>query len=317
MTDNAAETTNEEETTPDVDEVAAGEAETAQEAETPAKEEAPSEWPSDWREKMATHLAAGDKDLQEKHQKRLERFNEPEGLFGQNVELERLFKTNQMIKRPGDDATPEEKAEFAREMGAPEDAKGYVEGLELPSGLTLGDEDMAAAADFAEHIHETGMSKDQFSKAMEWYAEKQVQLREQQAEQDSEFEAETIASLREEWGPRYKRNMNSINALFSEMPGGTDPDNPDGVLHMMNTSRTADGRLWANNPDMIKALASWARKVNPAGSVTEDGMGTLKTVQDELKSIREMMRTNRTAYNKDPSMQARFAELLEAEASMK
>ena len=41
MTDNAAETTNEEETTPVVDEVAAGEAGTTQEAETPAKEEAP------------------------------------------------------------------------------------------------------------------------------------------------------------------------------------------------------------------------------------------------------------------------------------
>ncbi len=73
-----------------------------------------------------------------------------------------------------------------------------------------------------------------------------------------------------------------------------------------------DGRAVANDPDMMRALITWAKEINPVGTVVPSGGDQTGAIETEIDKIRQVMRTDRRAYDKDEKMQERFRQLLEA-----
>src|SRR5690606_21070207 len=57
-------------------------------------------WPDNWREKLAEHIAAGDKKVYDKELKRLQRIADPSGIYGMYRELEGKFTSGGLVKVP-------------------------------------------------------------------------------------------------------------------------------------------------------------------------------------------------------------------------
>src|SRR5574342_335296 len=76
-----------------------------------------SDWPDNWRERLAEHYAAGDKKRYNQELKRLQRITDPVGVYGMYREMESKFTSGGLIKLPGKDAKPEEVEAFHKALG--------------------------------------------------------------------------------------------------------------------------------------------------------------------------------------------------------
>lgn len=280
--------------------------------EKPKVEEKPY-WPEDWREKAAAHVAAGDKKAYERELKRLERMTDPTALYGTYRELEAKFGKGGLIRIPDEKADEKEVAEFRKAMGYPEKPEEFVDRIELEEGLVLGDDEKETAKSFAEAVHSATTPQEFVNKAVNWQLQNRIQALEALDERDENFRTESEAELKEEFGGSYNRNRNAIASLFTSAPGGSDPGNPESLMSQILTGRTADGNIIGNDPRIVRWLAGLAREVNPAATVIDMGKESTQNIETEIKQIKETMRKDRRAYDKDPAMQQRYRELLAAQ----
>jgi hypothetical protein len=269
-------------------------------------------WGEDWRSKFAEHVAAGDKKAAEREMKRLERIADPAAVYGMYRELEAKFSQGGLTKIPGKDAAPEEIKAFQKAIGVPETAKDYVENLSLPNGLKLGDQDKQIASDFAEAMHKAGAPQSVMNEAYGWYLKNEELRAAAIDQQDDTNKTQSLQALKEEWGPAFQRNTNAISSLFAYAPGGADMQNDGALFNRLLGGRMADGRIIGDDPDMVKFLVAIAKEVNPVATVVESADGSGKGIDDEIKEIENLMRTDRRAYNNDTKKQARYLELVEA-----
>jgi hypothetical protein len=270
-------------------------------------------WDEKWREKIAEHVAAGDKKVFDKELKRLQRIADPAGIYGMYRELEGRFTGGGLVKLPGKDSKPEEVAAFHKALGVPEKAEDYFKDLQLENGAVIGADDKPFFEKFAADMHQVGMTPEQMKKAASWYYKDQEDRAARQDEADDTFRREAETKLKEELGPSYKRVTSAISSIFAAAPGGSDPNNPSSLFNRLLSGRTSDGRVIGNDPDMVRFLASMVQEINPEMSVVEPGNQGGMSIDAELAQIDKSRRENRAAYNKDYKMQARERELIEAQ----
>ena len=270
-------------------------------------------WDEKWREKIAEHVAAGDKKTYDKELKRLQRINDPAGIYGMYRELEGRFTGGGLVKVPGKDAKPEDVAAFHKALGVPEKPEDYFKDIQLENGATIGNEDKPFIDSFAAAVHKAGAPPAVVSAALNWYFKDQEDRAAAQDDADDTFRREAESKLKEELGPAYKRMTNAISSIFAAAPGGSDPSNPNSLFSRLLSGRTSDGRIIGNDPDMVRFLASMVQEINPEMSVVEPGNQGGMSIDAELASIDKARRENRAAYNKDYKMQARERELIEAQ----
>ncbi len=275
-------------------------------------------WKDDWRQKIAEHASAGNKKAYEREMRRLERLTDPAALYGQYREMENKFHDPDggLIRRPGKDASEEDIKAFHKALGVPEKAEELVSGLELPDGVELGKQDKALASEFAESMHASGLNQAQMNTAMAWYFKNQEEQSAHIDELDDKNRISGEKALKEEFGGAFKRNMNAMNDLFSFAPGGVDMKNEDALINRLLAGRMADGTIIGDDPDMTRFLVAVAKEVNPVATVVDDPGGSGKGLQDEIKEIEGIMRTDRRAYNKDVDMQQRLKDLYDARAKL-
>lgn len=278
--------------------------------------EPPPYWPPDWREKAAQHISAGDEKAYKKELKRLETVSDPTQLYASFRSMENVWATKQFVKLPGKDAKPEEIAEYHKALGVPEKPEDYLKDLKLDNGLVIGDADKPVVDAFAAIAHKAGAPAPVVKDVLNWYFSQQEQQAADLDQADTNFREEANKALKEEYGPAFKRYTNNIGTLFKLAPGGTNAENPQSLYARLMGGRTADGRIIGNDPDVIRFMASLANSLNPAGSVVEDGDQSGGSVMTEIEKIENTMRTDRQKYNKDPGMQKRYLELLEARSQI-
>lgn len=280
-------------------------------AEAPVEEEKKGYWPEDWRDRIATERAGEDEKARARILKQLERYSDPASVYGKASELEKIFSEGNLIRKPGEDATDEEKARYREVMGIPKEQAEYVTSLQLPEGVDLGDDDRPVADAFAEVAMNSSMSKEQYNDIVNWYYQQQEKASEAQDEFDDEFKVASQNELKEEYGGAYKRNLNSIAAVFPYWPGGK-----EGLAAVLG-GRTAGGNIIGDDPNFVRALVNMAKAINPTAAVVDDVDMSGKGVDEEIKEIETLMRTDRRAYNKDEAKQARYRELLDARERMR
>jgi hypothetical protein len=140
-----------------------------------------------------------------------------------------------------------------------------------------------------------------------WYNDVQdrneVAMQELDAEDKQKFED----SMRGEdgWGPDYRANINSIQALLESQ---FDEDAMNALLN----GRASDGMAWMNHPGIMAGLAKLGRQLNPAAAILPVGQGDTKGIADRMKEIEKVMNENRRAYDKDEPMQQEYRDLIDA-----
>ena len=256
-------------------------------------EETPT-WPEDWREKAA----AGD----EKKLARLSRYASPQALADALIAAQN--KLSSKLSGPGKDATAEQLKEYRDSLGIPETADKY----DLKE-LNVKDVDKPLLEAFLKRAHETNQTQAQVAASIQGYQELVQKTVENRASKDAEIQKASEDALRAEWGKDFRRNVTIINSLLESQPSGF----KDRVLN----GRLADGTPIGSDPDMLRWLLAVELERNPQSTIVPGaGANMAQTVEDEISKIEKMMRDNRTAYNRDEKVQARYRELIDAKIAL-
>jgi hypothetical protein len=275
------------------------------------QKEAPAYWPKDWREKIAEHTSAGDRAVYERELARLQRMDSPYSVYGSFRNIENTWATKNFIKLPGKEPKPEDVADFHKAIGVPEKPEDYFKDIKLENGAVIGEADRPIADAFAAAVHKVGAPPAVVNAAMNWYFQNQEKAAADLDERDDAFKRESNVTLKDEFGPAFKRKTNAIGALFAKAPGGSDVKNDKALIARLMGGRTADGRLIGDDPDFVRFMVSLADEINPAASIVEDASAGGKGLDGEIADIEKYMKTNRIEYFKDEKKQARYRQLLE------
>lgn len=260
----------------------------------------PAAWPDDWRDK----LAKGDDKLL----KELNRYTSLENYFKSTRALKQMVHSGEYIKALGEDATPEEVAEYRKKIGVPEDVKGYFDAL--PEGLKVSEADRPMMEQYYEQALAANMKPAQANAAIGWYYQQMEAVARQQEEADAAFHDEAENELRSEWGQDYAKNRNMVKNLLAGAP--------EGLAARLLNSRTPEGRKFADDPDSIRFLAQLAREINPAAAyVSSAGANQGKDVTQRINELTAMSGDRGSEYWKGPNalaLQEELGALLEYQA---
>lgn len=256
----------------------------------------------DWRSRLAGEDAA--------FAKTLGRYSD-EAAFGKaHRALQTKLSSGEFKKALPEGASPEETAIWRKENGIPDKAEGYVEKLELPKGLVIGEADKPIVGKFAEAALAGNVDPKQFNGLVGKYYEILDAQRAAQEDADAGFKTASEDALRTEWqGADYRRNLTAVNNLIATWP--------EGLATRVLAGRSPDGRKLGDDPLFIKQLASLAVELNPMSTLVPAGTGDpAKSVTEELEAIKKVSRDTPDVYNADKKMQARELELIDAQLKL-
>jgi hypothetical protein len=262
----------------------------------------PAGWPEDWR----AALAGGDAELA----KEAERYTEPNKLLKSLVETKKKLRSRAAIPRPGQNATPEEWAEYKELSGIPQQPADYK--LELSEGRVLSETEQPIVNEFLERAHKDGLDNKAASAAVDFWVDYQARTLAAQQKADDEFRERTKYDLKERWGQRdFDRNVRLIENFLVGMP----PSLKDRLL----PGRLADGKLIGDDPEMLAWLVDEARDKNPTATLLPAGNQNMQGLQARKDAIRKLMQDEDSEYWKGPNrekLQNEYRDLLSAEERM-
>lgn len=262
---------------------------------------APADWPDDWRTKVAGEDA--------KELARLQRMGSPADVWKAYRALEAKISSGQLKSQPKADATPEEIAAWRKDNGLPETPDGYRPNL--PNGMVPGETDMPLVTGFQKTAHELGMTPDQFNKTLSWYFAEQDAAKAQAIENDRSFRQQAEDALRAEWGPAYRAEVRGVSNFM-------EANAPAGMADILFNSRTPDGNLIGDHPEVLRWLNSLARTVNPMSSLVPAGSADpMRAGEARISEIETMIRNRDDGYWKNQSVQSEYQQLLGARDQMK
>lgn len=191
---------------------------------------------------------------------------------------------------PGENATPEEWNEFYKACGRPDAEDGYKhDGVKLPEGITLNDEQLA---EFRKFAFENGMSQKAFEAALAFDVGRVEKMQQAaRAAHDAEY-TETLTKLRTEFGDRFDTVVAQCNKAM-ETFGLTEVLRDKGLL---------------NNYTIIKALAGIGERI---GESKLKGGEAQVSAGDPASRLAEIQgNPDDPYYKKDhPAHNARVAEV--------
>jgi len=272
-------------------------------ADSVAQDDAPVETAvaPDWR----TRLAGDDKDAL----KRLARFPDEAALYKSYRALEQRLSSGELKKPLADNASPEDVAAWRRDHGLPESQEGYLDALQLPDGVVLGEADRPVVREFAAAALDGHVAPEQFNRMVAKYYEIQDAQRIAREDADAAFKQTAESELRAEWqGAAFRQNLNAIQNLMAGWP--------EGLAVRVLAGRSPDGRKLGDDPAFVRQLASLARELNPPASLVPGGASDpSKGLNDRLSEIKGWMSAARGTpahgrYWNDEKVQAEYRDLI-------
>lgn len=252
---------------------------------------------ADWRDSIA-----GDDD---KFKSQLQRFESPQDFGNSFREAQQKIRSGQLKPELPEDATEDQIKAYREANNIPLEVEGYLENL--PDGLVVGDDDKDIMLDFLSAMHEVNAPKAVADKMVAWYNDFEQRQQDAIAELDAQQTQEATDFLRDSekgWGNDFRTNMNLVNSLLDSHFG------EEAKAQLLN-GRFQDGRGFFNDPQVLMGLASISRAINDVAPLIAQDPDKMQSLNDEIAEIEKVMSTNRSAYNKDEKMQARYRELLE------
>lgn len=231
--------------------------------------------PGDWRADLPDDLRDWSK-----------KFTSREAALKSHRELEsRLGKS---VVLPGDDATPEQIAEFRKKaLGVPDAPDGYEIKLpeDLPDALKSDDEGVKARlGKFAEVMHGAGAPPEAVQAASDFYHQMLVETLQQQEQALTAKSEQAITELDREWGGDKEANDTygkRAVALFDDTDGR--------FKEFLNTS-SIDGIPAGNHPEFRRMFARIGRAMaedRPHMNPTEDEARSIQSEVDKVRADKE------------------------------
>lgn len=150
-------------------------------------------------------------------------------------------------------------------------------------------EDRAIIADAGNVFAAHGLDRQKSMQAAEkWYAAHLASL----ARGDDNDRKEVRSQMQREWGANYGANVKRIKAFIDTLPLS--------LQDVLWEGRTGDNTLALNDPSVLRWLL---RLTQPAGGYPS------QSVDAEINEILNVMRKDRTRYNRDTGMQQRLRQL--------
>jgi hypothetical protein len=246
-------------------------------------------------------MANGD----EKVLKQLGRYASPVDVWTKARALESRLSSGELKSVLPKDAKPEEMAAWRAENGIPETHDKYDLG-----GFKVAETDKPVVDLILKNAHATNQTPAQVQANIKSFYDVQERLTVARQEADVAAQDTAQETLRAEWGPEFRRNMNLIGNLFDASGSQELKDN---ILR----GRLADGTPIGSSPEALKMILGLALMQNPAGTVVPAGANQGQVVDDEIATIEKFMKSNRKEYDKDEKKQARYRELLGARETLK
>lgn len=236
----------------------------------------------------------------------LERVASPKVAFQNYRELQKKLSSGEYRRALPKDAKPEDIAAWRKEQGIPETPDKYD--LTLTDGTVVGDADKGVAMKFVERMHGKNATPEQVKEGLSTYFELRKEAVVKQQETDAAHNVETEELLRSEYGGEYRANVNDVKAMLQSAPGG--------IMDKILGARQPDGRMMANDPDVLRWLVGMSRELHPTSTIVPPGGDQSKVIDDEIRQIEGMMRTEsgdrNPAYYGNPAIQEKYARLLQA-----
>lgn len=256
---------------------------------------APQKFPDNWRDQLAGDDA--------KFRKQLERYASPEALAKSHRELQAKLSSGEFRSaKLSENPTDEELTQWRKDNNIPEKAADYL--ADLPSGIVLGDDDKDRVNSFLEAMHGKNVSKEHVQAAIEWNQQMVEQEMQSRYDRNVDAQQKTEDTLRQEWGPEYRRNINLINGMLDGLPKE--------AKELFTSAQTADGISIFNNSEIAKWLVDTARAVNPVATVVP-GASNPKAITDEIATLEKRMKDDYQGWFKDEAAQTRLRELYTAQ----
>lgn len=258
---------------------------------------APADWPADWRDK----LAGDDKEAL----KQLGTFKSPAELNKAYRALQQKLSSGE-FKKPAElpeNATPEQLAAYRKDIGVPDTVDGYS--LDFGDGLVVGEEDKPVVMEILKDVHAAHVPEKFVKPIMQAYFRKLEAERAAQVDFDNDTWSKTEETLRAEFGGEFKVNQTAINNYLKTLP--------EEFQSNLAGARLADGRKLLGSVDGINMILSLARDANPAITVVPGSTNPMKSIDDELSSLK----VGTDEYWADPKKVARATELITAREKMK
>ncbi len=292
-------------------------AEAIKEAVTAAVAEAKTDWDKahkppdtpDWRASMA----GDDKD----RLKTLGRFTDSKAFMDSTEALRADFSKGGLIRIPGKDASEEETAAYRQATGVPDKFESYSENLTLPDGVVMGDADKPIFESFAEAAHKYGVPQSAVDGLFgDWYQGMQTKQTDDFIKADESFHTESDALLRKEWGGEFELNQSAGALMFKDEPGGGSVEDEEGTMARFMYGRTSDGRVIADDPQIMRWLVKMGRATNPLVTIPGMAAGDVQGMKARRVEIEEMMKNKPSDYWGSEAVQQEYRELLAAEIQM-
>jgi hypothetical protein len=226
------------------------------------------------------------------------------------------------IKPLAEDASDEERIAFAKQLGVPEDWKGYE--AALPEGLVIGDVDRPFAEKFFEEMHKAGARPVEVNAALNAYYDLVKEQNEQVAQIEADAQTEGYSKLVDEWGgeAEYKRNMRAAETYLDTLPKDIQNIIRHGTFPVEVVGEDGNPVLDGEGKPMMryqpigyhaetwKWLTSQALEANPHVTIVPGaGQTQGQAIQDEIDAIEKIMNTDE--YRKDAKKRERYRELID------
>jgi hypothetical protein len=258
---------------------------------------------ADWR----ASIAGDDADLL----RQLARFQSPKAFAEAYKSAAQRIRQGELLKPLGPNATPEQVAEYRRELGIPEKADGYFE--KLPNGRVIGEDDKPIFASVAERLHALNAPPAILHELVDWYYKTDEQRVETLTAADEQQRAATRQALRDEWGADFQVNTNVVKTFLAQAP--------ESVRTALLTARTGEGTLLVDLPDTKNWIAGLARELDPVGAMAPGNAGgSLQALTNRKSELSALMAKPGSKYWKGAEaekLQAEYRQILEAEAAVK
>ena len=191
---------------------------------------------------------------------------------------------------PTDSSTPEEWGEFYKALGRPDEEAGYsTEGVKLPEGITLSEDQVG---EFRKFAFEHGFNQKTFQEALAFDIERTRSNFQKEIEKQNQEYDDTKARLKEEYGSSMDKVIAQCNKTMDTF-GLTEVMREKGLL---------------NNFTVIKALASIGERMSESTLKGGGGATSIKGPEQRLSEIRD--NPDDPYYKKDhPAHRAKVAEV--------
>lgn len=243
-----------------------------------SKEAAPppkANWPENWRDQLA-----GSDD---KLKNLLNRYTSPDAFAKAFKELRTAYDSKKPAKDEvelPENPTDEQLAAYRKAKGVPDRPEDYE--FEVQEGRELNDGEYTIFMDFAKHMHERNIPASMVKEVSSWFLDYQEIADQKAAEMAYQARQQTEETLRAEWGPDYKANVNMMANVLQEHLGSRTQE--------LLAKQFTDGSRLGDNEMFIRLMADLSRKVGGSSAelyttdVATSGKG-LEARKDELMKM--------------------------------